>query len=291
MSSQATEKLRRIWLPALPVLRKDLTEAASRKRTYVLRVLYALTLFAFFAFFYAEQVQRWGSSPGRLLGRGRDFFEFTLAAQFLGVFLFLPAVMSGVFTREKERDSLGMLFLTDLTPREILFEKYLSGLATLFLLKFILGWREWMTSFHYLDWYRHPLFGFLYSFQCLFFFLPMIAWVSFWIGMKVRSRHRALMATIIVFAAWNALPVAVMMMANAQGFRAIWRVKSFLVFSPVAHVVAAEFSPDAFGRSHLSVLVFNLVWHGGIYHIFKDLCMQHSDKLLGRVATPGRSDR
>ena len=123
--------------PLFPVLRKDLTEAASQKRTYVLRVLYALTLFAFFAFFFAEEAQRWSSNPGRMFGRGREFFEFTLAAQFFGVFLFLPAVMSGVFTREKERDSLGMLFLTDLTPREILFEKYLSGLVPMFTMLFL----------------------------------------------------------------------------------------------------------------------------------------------------------
>ena len=48
--------------------------------------------------------------------------------QFGAVFAFLPAMMSGVLTYEKERDSLALLFLTDLRPWEIILQKYLGRL-------------------------------------------------------------------------------------------------------------------------------------------------------------------
>ena len=48
-----------------------------------------------------------------LLGLGLGLFEFLMALQFLGIYLFGPAMMSRVITSEKERNSLGLLLLTD----------------------------------------------------------------------------------------------------------------------------------------------------------------------------------
>jgi ABC-type transport system involved in multi-copper enzyme maturation permease subunit len=79
---------------------------------------------AFFAFY-----EILGSSSMDLfsvLGHGKKIFDFVVGVQFFGIYLFMPAISCGVLTAEKERNSLGLLFLTRLGPTAILFEKLLS---------------------------------------------------------------------------------------------------------------------------------------------------------------------
>ena len=99
-----------------PLLRKDLTELAQRRRTYVLRVLYAVLLFVCFLLAFKTALSNAGPGATSVLGSGRAVFDFLLTAQFVGIYVFLPAMMSGVVTYEKERRSLELLFLTDLRP-------------------------------------------------------------------------------------------------------------------------------------------------------------------------------
>jgi len=122
------------WLPkslSLPLLAKELVEQAARRRTYVARVAYAALLFLAFAIYFHSEVPREGS-PYRTLGIGKQMFEFLVWVQFAGVYFFLPAMMSGVLTYEKERRSLELVFLTDLGPWEILLQKYLGRLVPMF---------------------------------------------------------------------------------------------------------------------------------------------------------------
>jgi ABC-type transport system involved in multi-copper enzyme maturation permease subunit len=129
-------KIRLPWI-GFPLLAKELTELAARKRTYVVRVLYALALFTMFGFFLHETMRHYGLNTGfqvnlSMMGVGKRIFEFVVFVQFVGIYLFLPAMMAGVITHEKERDSFALLMLTDLRPREILLEKYLSRLIPMF---------------------------------------------------------------------------------------------------------------------------------------------------------------
>ncbi len=124
--------MRRLKLRAqMPLLAKELVEQASRRRTYIVRVVYALLLFAIFCTFSYGEFQR-ADSRVALLGRGREMFSTLVYIQFCGILLFLPATMSGVLTYEKERRSLALLLLTDLRPREILWQKYFGRLIPMF---------------------------------------------------------------------------------------------------------------------------------------------------------------
>jgi len=111
-----------------PLLTKELVEAAGRKRTYVVRVAYALGLFAVFTAFFLPKLAQLQQYQHRLFGYGAQVFQVLVAIQFLGIFVFLPAIMSGVIVSEKERNSLPLLLVTDLRPREILLQKYFGGL-------------------------------------------------------------------------------------------------------------------------------------------------------------------
>lgn len=121
----------------LPLLTKELIEQAARRRTYVIRVLYAVLLQCFGFLLAVETLQSFGMNPFGALGRGGMLFSKLTALQFTGVYLFMPALVCGVITQEKERDSLMLLLLTRLGPWTIVFEKLLSRLipmATLLLL-------------------------------------------------------------------------------------------------------------------------------------------------------------
>ncbi|MEO8354115.1 MAG: ABC transporter permease, partial [Chthoniobacteraceae bacterium] len=111
----------------LPLLAKELVEQAARRRTYLLRVIYAGLLYVCLLgpelrFFHGN------SNPLNVLGRGKDLWDQLLGLQLAGIALFLPALMAGRITQEKERDSLTLLLLTDLSPTQIVLQKYLAGL-------------------------------------------------------------------------------------------------------------------------------------------------------------------
>lgn len=112
-----------------PLLFRELTEMSARRRTYVLRVLYAIALYGFTAFVFWNEMATWGGQSFSMLGRGRDLFEQIAWMQFLGIYLFLPAITSGVLTIEKERDTLSLLLLTRLGPWSILIGKLFSRLV------------------------------------------------------------------------------------------------------------------------------------------------------------------
>ena len=107
----------------LPLLAKELIEQSARKRTYVIRVVYASILFFTAFLLFYEELRVGTTSPMAVLGKGRELFMSLVALQFAGIYLFMPAMMCGVVTQEKERASLQLLFLTRLGPWTILFEK------------------------------------------------------------------------------------------------------------------------------------------------------------------------
>ena len=113
----------------MPLLAKELAEQAARRRTYIIRVVYASLLFAFSLWIIYEEVFR-----GRhlrawdLLGKGEQVFEVLIFMQFAGIYLFLPALICGAITHEKQNNSFSQLILTDLRPWEILLQKLVSRL-------------------------------------------------------------------------------------------------------------------------------------------------------------------
>jgi ABC-type transport system involved in multi-copper enzyme maturation permease subunit len=123
-------RLRLDW----PLLGKELLEQAARKQMYVIRVTYALVLFGAFCIYYTRHL---AEGPVLALGRGLAPFNFLVAAQLVTIFLFLPPLMAGALAQEKERETLGLLFLTDLTPWELILQKYVGRLIPMLTLLFL----------------------------------------------------------------------------------------------------------------------------------------------------------
>lgn len=113
----------------LPLLTKELIEQSARKRTYVVRTIYAGVLYGIALWIFQQQLGSWNATGFSILGRGRSLYDALAKLEFCGIFLFLPAMTCGVLTTEKERDTLGILLLTKLGPWTIVFEKLFSRLV------------------------------------------------------------------------------------------------------------------------------------------------------------------
>ncbi|MFN0053714.1 MAG: ABC transporter permease subunit [Planctomycetales bacterium] len=110
----------------LPLLVKELNEQASRPRTYLIRFVYATLLFAAAcALFFGNFLGEGGGATGAL-GRGRFLFERLVTLQLWCIYLFLPAISCGALTTEKERNTLGLLLITSLSPWQIFLQKILG---------------------------------------------------------------------------------------------------------------------------------------------------------------------
>lgn len=117
-----------------PLLGKELLEQAARKQMYVIRVVYAIVLFGAFCIYYMRHL---AAGPVLVLGQGWGPFSFLVSAQMFTIYLFLPPLMAGALAQEKERDTLGLLFLTDLTPWELILQKYFGRLIPMLTLLFL----------------------------------------------------------------------------------------------------------------------------------------------------------
>lgn len=118
----------------MPLLAKELAEQSGRKRTYQLRMLFALVLYAPALCTVLFSGRTYGSNPNfrgaiaQTQALGRDLAETLLFTLLVCVYMFLPAMMAGAIAAEKENGSLQLLFLTDLKPREMILQKYLGRL-------------------------------------------------------------------------------------------------------------------------------------------------------------------
>ena len=115
----------------LPLLAKELNEQAARKRTYIVRFAYAALLFVgACGLFYGNFLQG-GNGSARGLGQGKLMFEKLVKIQFVGIYLFVPAISCSCLAAEKERNTLGLLLITSLTPWQIVLQKLLGRLVPL----------------------------------------------------------------------------------------------------------------------------------------------------------------
>jgi ABC-type transport system involved in multi-copper enzyme maturation permease subunit len=120
---------RRLANVGLPLLSKELAEMAQLRRTYSVRVAFAILMFSTSVLIILPTYNAFRGSPRGFFGHGAQFLDVLFAIEWAGLVLFVPAVVSGALTAEKERNTLQLLFLTKLGPWTILLEKLMSRLV------------------------------------------------------------------------------------------------------------------------------------------------------------------
>lgn len=114
-----------------PMLSKELLEQAQQKRTYAFRFLYCLILYIVVLISVIPELLAI-SDPMDQFGRGGKVFDQVNSIQMIMIVIFMPIITSGTIAHEKERNTLQLLLLTRLSSWNIVFEKFLSRLLTMF---------------------------------------------------------------------------------------------------------------------------------------------------------------
>ena len=116
-------------LPFMPsLLAKELIELAAVRRTYVLRTLYAVGLFAVFLATSYRQLVALDAGEMGILGTGGSLFNSLMVLQFCGIYLFLPLLVAPLVCEEDERGTLDLLMVSGISPLAFLLQKLFSRL-------------------------------------------------------------------------------------------------------------------------------------------------------------------
>ena len=115
-------------------------------------------------------------------------------------------------------------------------------------------------------------------------YLPLVAWVSLFVGMRVRNQSKAIFVTLAVIVAWCALPIFTCIMIFEvlgwhSGLSQLW-----LLLSPAMIIPFNEFFDlDHFELEWLAVIL-NFLLYGFVLFVVRTLCLINLDQRLGRAS-------
>jgi ABC-type transport system involved in multi-copper enzyme maturation permease subunit len=115
------------WMPAL--LAKELIELAQLRRTYVLRVAYALALLAVLLAVMPTDLMHLSPGLHPTMGTGGALFGHFIRGSLAAIYLFLPLLVAPLVTDEEERGNLDVLMVSGIGAWEYIVEKLLSRLV------------------------------------------------------------------------------------------------------------------------------------------------------------------
>ena len=130
----------KLRIPTFPLLRKELTEQANRKRTYFFRVAMLMIMSISLIIFLLSSLWNINTSGYNIyiMQKISDrIFMLTTVCLCLSVIVVLPLSMASSITAEKERNSLELLLLTSMKPWTIIFQKYIGTIIPILMFLFL----------------------------------------------------------------------------------------------------------------------------------------------------------
>lgn len=114
----------------LPLLKRELIEAAQKRRTYFLRTI-CLAVFGLVFITYYTTLDAQALNFTHFLGWGRQMAYAQLFALLVTIYVLAPGMSCGAISSEKEKQTLGLLLISKLKPRDIILEKLFSRMMPL----------------------------------------------------------------------------------------------------------------------------------------------------------------
>jgi ABC-type transport system involved in multi-copper enzyme maturation permease subunit len=123
---------------SLPLLQKELVEQANRKRTYVIRVVFALGMALVFIMVMNDTVSNSGVvNLWSLASAGKNILTAIIFCLYVITLLVLPGAAATSITSERERGSLELLLVTKLGPWKIVLQKFLGRVIPVAMFAFL----------------------------------------------------------------------------------------------------------------------------------------------------------
>jgi hypothetical protein len=201
------------------------------------------------------------------------FFLWTMAIVIVSV------QSSSLIAGERSQQTLSVLCATPLSGRDILVEKFAGVRRVMAMLCIPL-----VTVILFQA--PRPA-QFVCSVLALAIYLPLAAWLSFLVGLKVKTRGKAIIVALGIIAGWCLLPLVFvfmpLMMLHAPGDNN--SVLNFSIFLSPAMIIAVNDYGDwhEFGNSPWPAMALNFPLYGTALVLIRRACLRNADRWLGRV--------
>jgi hypothetical protein len=195
---------------------------------------------------------------------------------------------------ERTRQTLDVLLATPLSGEEILKEK-LQGVRRLIRVLVV----PYLTIFAFeVWWFNGSEYRWIYlalSLVSIAVYLPLLAWLALWMGLKIRSQMKAVLGTIALVAGWLLVPRVVRAILNDMAGTGVpVLVEGLLALNPAEQIVAIEelnttarlASTKATQQGFLPfiiLVVINYLLYGLLWYVVRRRCLANADSLLGRL--------
>ena len=209
-----------------------------------------------------------------------------LAFMVLYFFLWGMAVMivsvqsASLIAGERAQQTLDVLCTTPLEGRNIILQKY-AGVRRLMVMLCV----PLLTM--NLPQLARPA-ALLCSLLAMATYLPLAAWLSLWIGLRVKTRARAIVLALATIVGWCLLPIVFIFMPLMMLRQAgdVTSPLNFSIFLSPAMLLAVNEYGDwrEFGDSSWPAMVLNFAIYGSLLYFIRRACLVHADRYLGRAA-------
>jgi ABC-type transport system involved in multi-copper enzyme maturation permease subunit len=256
-----------------PIAWRETSKKSLGTVRYLVRVLVAIELPTLFLLLLGVKARRsfWnGGSVGSLLW----LMDCSIGAALIAV------MCANIVGRERIRQTLPAILATPMPGDRIILELFAGVRRVIVVL-----WIPFATIAYFQ--YRFRLFPTIFGstawFVCavlqLTIYPYLIAWVSFYLGAKIRSPIRAIVASLGVVTAAVLLRYVIQWIVYGQP-SPYWRHEEpwWLIVSPATVIVINEFS-----EARLGLVCINFLIYGGLLFSIRRYCLRHADELLGRA--------
>ena len=219
--------------------------------------------------------------------------------------LALSVQAANTIVAERVQQTLEVLLTTPLTAREIVEQK--ARVLRRFMLVLAVPLLTILGSECYLEWGNTPRNGldnrdnaltyFVCTLLTIGIFLPLTSWLSLWIGLKMRTRFKAILTALAVIVAWCVLPIIVVAFTeNADSFGGKTRTIVTSVFAFLCPLAVPTFNeqsdlhdfppyapwnPNMPGIAWL-VIAINFTFYTALLLLFRHLALSRADRYLRR---------
>ncbi len=191
---------------------------------------------------------------------------------------------AGLVSSERSRQTLEVLLTTPVPGREIIRQKF-RGVLRLFCVLLV----PFISIFAFECWFNAN-YGweyFTWSFLLVLIYLSAVAWTSMYLGLRIRSQIRAVLAAVALLIVVVGLPVAVpTLLAAGPQFPLSEAGQLLRVLSPAIVIPAVESGdPAAYGipDPYRAWYLVNAVCFGFLAWTSRWLCLRDADRILGRA--------
>jgi hypothetical protein len=206
-----------------------------------------------------------------------------------GVSVAMVAVhAAGLVSSERSRQTLDVLLTTPISARNIILQKF-RGVRRLICVLCV----PFLSIYMFEKWFKNYGWDYvLWSTVFVLIYLPLTAWFSMWLGVKIRSQVRATLLAISLIVAWLTLPMGIQYLL-ATGFNIALSdaARYLLILSPTVVIQRIESGVSAVQEIPDPAWAFyflNAAFYGVLLWLFRHISLKDADQRLGRTKGTAR---